>query len=243
MIRITGDTHGKIDRFSTAYFQDEEMWTNEDVLIVCGDFGFIWHDHFNAYGKQEDNDMLDILAAKPYEILFVDGNHENFDELYRYPEEERYGAPVHKIRDNIYHLERGYVYTIQGKTFFTFGGAYSYDKQWRLMMRAGWWSQEQPSDEEYERAMASLQAVDHKVDYILTHTAPASAVERLKLFLPPKERGFKTLHPEDYRLTSTLDMIMHDTQFRCWYCGHWHHDKKVADNMHFLYYEVVALDE
>ena len=45
-------------------------------------------------------------------------------------------------------LKRGECYTIEGKTFFTFGGAYSID---RLLRKEGvsWWWQELPSPEEF----------------------------------------------------------------------------------------------
>ena len=88
MIHIRGDTHGDF-----TYFTDEQMpgqsgWTSADKLIVTGDFGFV----FSSYRAERSN--LDELAGKPYEILFLDGNHENFDLLEKCPEEERYGAPV-----------------------------------------------------------------------------------------------------------------------------------------------------
>ena len=51
--------------------------------------------------------MLNFLAKKPYEVLFCEGNHENFNELFKYPVVEIYGGKAHKIRENIYHLMRG----------------------------------------------------------------------------------------------------------------------------------------
>ena len=39
MIYITGDTHGDIKRFKT---RSAKKLTKDDILIVCGDFGFLW---------------------------------------------------------------------------------------------------------------------------------------------------------------------------------------------------------
>lgn len=217
-IYITGDTHGDIGRFSDICIGTE----NNDKLIVCGDFGFIWHDSKDHTGKAADDSQLDALSNKTYEILFIDGNHENFNELYSNPEIEKYGAPVHKIRDNIYHLERGRIYNIEGNTFFTFGGAYSIDKAYRKQ-NISWWPHELPTNEEYKRAINSLKAAGNKVDYIITHTCPGEIV---KLML------HKITSPEEYELNGFFDWIMHETEFKQWYFGHWHTDESKSFNLH-----------
>lgn len=122
MISITGDRHGEEARFSDTALPDQSKWTEADKLIIAGDFGFVFQGEKQFISERN---KLDTLAEKKYEILFVDGNHEGFDFLFNYPEEVRYGAPVRRIRDNVFWLQRGYVYTIEGKTFFVMGGAYS----------------------------------------------------------------------------------------------------------------------
>ena len=42
--------------------------------------------------------QLDALAALPYTILFLDGNHECFPEIFAYPEEMWNGGRIHRIR-------------------------------------------------------------------------------------------------------------------------------------------------
>ena len=156
MIYITGDTHGEINRFSPAFIPYEDKLTADDILIVCGDFGFVFYNENQyQYEYNVDEKALDELSKKPYTILFIDGNHENFERLYHYPEIEKFGAPVHKIRNNIFHLERGRIYTIQNKTFFTFGGAYSIDRYMR-QKNISYWEQELPKDEEYKRGVRAL---------------------------------------------------------------------------------------
>ena len=59
-------------------------------MIVCGDAGLVWH------GDKSDDPQLDRLEALPFTVLFVDGNHENFDALKEYPVEQWHGGMVHK---------------------------------------------------------------------------------------------------------------------------------------------------
>ena len=80
MIYITGDTHGDINRFFDGGALDTKL-TENDTLIICGDFGFVWFDESTPVGFNQDNDELDRLSYKPYTILFVDGNHENHNSL------------------------------------------------------------------------------------------------------------------------------------------------------------------
>lgn len=217
MIYITGDTHGELARFS-----DERIPAAAgDKVIIAGDFGFVLHNN------QDEKNKLDALAKKPYEILFLDGNHENFPVLETYPDAEQWGAPVKRIRDNIYWLRRGYVYTIEGSTFFTFGGGYSIDKEWReryqfICGKKIWFEEELPSPEEYRRAIRNLQACNGKVDYILTHTAPRTII--------PRVIG-KTPDPHENELNGFLDWIYHEMQFKKWYFGHLHADMQVNDQM------------
>ena len=98
---------------------------------MCGDFG-IWHD--NA----EERYWLKWLNNKPFTTVFVDGNHENFDRLYsdEFPIVDFHGGKAHKIRDNIYHLMRGYVFEFDGKRFFCLGGASSHDISDGILDRA-----------------------------------------------------------------------------------------------------------
>lgn len=238
MIYITGDIHGKIDRFFDCGLLDGKL-TQEDTLIICGDFGFVWFDENNPMGLRRDNDELDKLSCKPYTILFIDGNHENHDMLSKYPETKRYGDAVHKIRDNIYHLERGKIYTIEGHTFFTFGGAYSIDKNIR-QEHISWWSGELPSKEEYERGIRAIKDADYRVDYIITHTCPT---ELIKTFL------HRIPDPHDGELTGFFDYLMYEVDFKRWFFGHWHTDNCYNFNLHgkeksfrAMYFDAIPLD-
>ena len=123
-VYITGDCHGDFRKFSTDSFPEQKGLSRDDFVIVCGDFG-LWHD------TKDERYWLNWLQSKPFTLLFVDGNHENFDRLYsdEFPIIDFHGGKVHKIRENVYHLMRGHVFELCGKKFFAFGGASSHDIQ------------------------------------------------------------------------------------------------------------------
>ncbi len=224
MVYVTGDTHGEHSRFYTGLLHQDGGLSENDYLIVCGDFGYVFND--NAYEKR----FLDDLEKLPYTIAFVDGNHENFPAIYSYPIVAWHGGRAHRIRKNIFHLMRGEVFGIEGKLFFVFGGAYSVDKYMRIEGRS-WWQQELPCKEEYENAVHNLEIHDYSVDYILTHTMPREMITRFG--------AYQDEH--DMELTEFLDLIYHEVDFRHWYCGHWHSDKDITDNFTVLWYDIKEL--
>lgn len=84
MIFVTGDTHGDFYRFSLEEFPEQKEMTRDDTMIICGDFGGVWCGD-ERDNEELDNEELDKLAQLPFTIVFVSGNHENFDALARYP--------------------------------------------------------------------------------------------------------------------------------------------------------------
>ena len=169
MLYTVGDTHGNQYKWVE---QIEPILSPSDIILICGDFGVgFWN---GRYWSEET--FYDFLSEQEYTVLFIDGNHENFDKLNSYPVETWCGGNVHKIRNNnVIHLMRGEVYCIDGNTIFVMGGGYSIDK-YRRTEGVSWWSQEMPSEEEYLSALANLDKVGNNVDYIITHTAPSETV-------------------------------------------------------------------
>lgn len=224
MIYFTGDTHGDHLRFIEGNMPGESVWTPEDYLIVCGDFGYVFTD------SDQEHQFLDFLAQKPYTICFCDGNHENFTRLNQYPQEQWNGGRIHRIRANIIHLMRGQVFTIGGKKIFTMGGAYSIDK---YMRKEGysWWKEELPSVEEYREAISSLEACGKSVDYVVTHTAPREIIRRLG--------KYPDVH--DMELTGFLEWVMYEVQFEKWFFGHWHWDGEIDHKFRAIWFDVVGV--
>ena len=129
MVYLTGDTHGDIQRFK----QGKLRWLGKkDTVVVLGDFGFVWD------GSAAERKRLDWLRKRPYTILFLDGSHENYDLLAQYPETELFGGRVQSLGGNVYHVCRGSVLELEGKTYLCFGGAESQDKDDREP-GVNWW--------------------------------------------------------------------------------------------------------
>lgn len=100
MIYITGDIHREQDihKINPREFTVGDTLTENDYVIICGDFGCVWD------GSTGDNFWLKWLDSLPWNTLFIDGNHENFDVLNTYPIEEYKGGKVHRIRSKVFHL-------------------------------------------------------------------------------------------------------------------------------------------
>ena len=229
MIWVTGDTHGEQSRL--LYLERSCGLQAGDFLLVCGDFGCLWT------GSREEEKFLDLLAEREYTLCFIDGNHENFDLLNTYPEELWKGGRVHRIRQNILHLMRGQVFTLEGKTFFTMGGAFSPDRMTGNRMEPGvdYWEEEIPSEAELQEGRDNLARHENRVDYVLTHTAPKSVVWRLGM-----RSGF-LMGEQDKCLTDFLEDLKYDLEYRHWYFGHFHDDWKISDKMTLLFMDAVPL--
>ena len=230
-IFVTGDTHGQIDigKLTTKKFPEQKELTREDIVIVCGDFGAIWD------GAGGDRYIQNWWKDKPFTCCFVDGNHENFDLLNAYPVEEWRGGKVHKIADNIIHLMRGQVYEIDGKTFYTMGGADSIDKMHRKAY-VSWWPEEIPNYAEMEEGFKNLQAHNDNVDYIITHEGPQSVVSVMTRMAGV---GYT---PETYSVNAALDSLAHSVNFTHWFFGH-HHFDVIAGRFTCCYQQIYEITD
>lgn len=225
-IFITGDTHGEVDmsKLNSKKFPQGKNLTRDDYVIICGDFGGIWD------GSNTDKYVLNWYNKKPWTTLFVDGNHENFSLLKQYPVTEWNGGRVHKISDSIYHLMRGQVFVLNGKKFFTFGGASSIDRQFREE-HINWWREELPNQFECRKAMETLEANNYSVDYVITHCLPMDIV---KLFFGEYARQDTA--------TKFLQEVYETVDYKKWFCGHYHTDLEIIDlRIQMLYQNIIEL--
>lgn len=222
-IYLTGDTHGMLDigRLTERFELDDKL-TKQDYLIILGDAGILWN-------QVDDEDVHRILEKLPVTTLWIDGNHENFDLLEKYPESYWNGGRVHRISESIIHLCRGQVFEIDGRTFFTFGGGNSIDKFWRLPS-VSWWPQEMPTNFEYEEGISNLEQNNWQVDYVLTHTCPTFVARQL----------VTSMHPGEEPLQEYLNHVAERLAFKEWFFGHWHMDTKV-EKFRCLYRDIVEL--
>lgn len=224
---VTGDTNGNSKRLLNYNYND---LTKEDYLIILGNFGFVFE------GDKYEDVFLDKLNKLPVTLLFVDGNHENFDKLAMYPEIKWNGGKVGKIRDSIFHLKRGEVFTIGTKTFFVMGGGHSADKEWRKE-GVSWWPQEMPSKLEYINAITNLKKVNCKVDYILTHSCSKTTLPIVSAFA-----GMKGAIIED-PLSDFLFRIEKLVSYEHWYFGHYRIDEEeIVEKQTALYKKIKKIN-
>ena len=247
MVFATGDCHGNFRRFEPECFPEQLSMGRDDCMIICGDFGGVW------FGDVRDNRGLDKLEALPFTVLFVSGNHENFEALAKYPVEEWHGGKVHRIRPHVLHLMRGQIFDIEGYTFFTMGGASSHDvtdgilepddpqleKKIQILNMLGglyrinhisWWKEELPSDKEYQEARRNLEQVSYEVDYVISHCAPSGVVDKL---------GHGYQHDE---LTDFFEEIRQRMKFHYWLFGHYHDNQNISHDgkEYVLLYEQIV---
>lgn len=227
-IFVTGDVHGGAEygssRFSSKSWPDGRTLSRDDVVVVAGDFGFVWD------GSNTDRYWLDWFESKPWTTCFVDGNHENHRMLAELPETEWNGGRVHVARPHVLHLMRGEVFDIAGTTVLAMGGAASHDREWRKEGKS-WWPEEMPSETEMERCRRNLDAAGWKVDYAVTHEAPADLAGDLCWEC---NRPF-----EDDPLQNFLGEIDRRLDFKTWFFGHYH-DDEWRDGRHRLIYRDIV---
>lgn len=220
-------------------------------MIVCGDFG-LWHDN------KTERWWLNWLEEKSFTVLFVDGNHENFDRLYNeFEVMDFHGGKAHKIRENIYHLMRGYVFDLCDKKFFAFGGASSHDiddgildrkdfqidrelvNEYNRRTRRGemlrinhvsWWKEEMPSPEEMDFGLKTLNDNKNDVDFIVSHCAPSHVAASISA---------GTYKPD--MLTNYFETISQTVNFKKWFFGHYHNDIAVDDKYILLYDQIIRI--
>ena len=252
MIYITGDTHGDFRRFSKKKMMKKSFELSEqDYVIICGDFGLCW-------SKDGTFDYeCKLFANKKYTILWVQGNHENYDMIAEYPIEKWHGGTVrHIVRDKVILLERGQVFEIEGHTFFTFGGASSHDIQGGILDREdadfkkkklklkekklfyrinheSWWKEELPNEAEMDEGRKNLAEHGYKVDYVITHCCTNRMQEKLN------EEYKRELEPDV--LTNYFQEIDEKLKYKHWYCGHYHMDLSFDKKHTILYHEIIEL--
>lgn len=214
---LTGDTHGSFER--VVRFARANNLTANDTIIVLGDASI------NYEGRDTDHDqgIRDMLAPLACTVFCLHGNHDT--RPYRldcYRREIWHGGVTYVEDDypNIRFAEDGEVYDFDGTKALVCGGAYSIDAPRRKREHMIWYPDEQPDDAVKAKVEARLDSLDWKVDVMLTHTCPY------------KHRPTEMMSPDinqanvDISTELWLDAVEDRLDYKQWYCGHWHTDKR-----------------
>ncbi len=220
MVYITGDIHGDLSDLDN---RNIGKLKKGDTLIVAGDFGFLWDN------SKSELKSLKKLSKRKYTIAFVEGVHENFDMIESHESVEFFGSTALKIADNIYCLKRGEIYTIEDKSFFTLGGGGA-DDPFENLDPDPINDKAMPTDEQLKSAVDKLQSVKKRVDYIITHEAPASVKKLIR-----RDSNINDLN-------IFFDTLLHNARYKHWYFGSLHTDRTLSNHMTCVWQEVIKID-
>ncbi|CCY80170.1 putative uncharacterized protein [Mycoplasma sp. CAG:877] len=217
MIYITGDIHRD---FSRIYKLKKD---SDNMLIVLGDVGI------NYYLNEEDKNCKEYLKKLKLKLFCVRGNHEERPEnIATYKEVEMFCGKVFIEEEypNLIFAKDGEVYNIDGKKILVIGGAYSVDKEYRLLHGYKWFKEEQLTKEEMDTILDKVKS--KHFDIVLTHTCPYKYEPR-EVFMQGLDQS-----KVDKSMEHFLDEIEEKISYDKWYCGHYHTEKQV-DKLEFMF--------
>lgn len=227
-VYVTGDTHG------TKYLakilpKNLEKYEKGDIIFITGDFGLI----YRCANEELEEKYLRVLNESGLVFCFIDGDRENYDRLAKYPVTQWNGGKVHKIKENIYHLLRGEIYTVDDKKILCLGGASTVFKE-RTIEHRTWWKEENISEADINNALYNLKLRNMKVDYILTHTCPLNAGFMIQ------EDEIDALKLQDENCLK-LEKIYENAEFKKWCFGHFHKDIELDDKFTCVFQSVIKI--
>ena len=226
MIYITGDKHGNYS--DIFYFCNKYKTSINDIMIILGDAGI------NYYLDERDYVLKEKLKELPITLFCIHGNHE----------ERPYNISTYKtklFKSGIVYYEEEYpnilfakdaeIYDFNNNKTLVIGGAYSIDKNFRLIMGYNWYKSEQPNNEIKSEVKKVLKDNNYKIDIILSHTCPYKYIP-YEVFMSGIDQSIVDNTTEEF-----LDEIEGNTNYKRWYCGHFHTDK-IIDKIRFMMYDI-----
>lgn len=188
-IIVAGDIHADWEMLNKLLREE-----NPDILLQVGDFGY-W-----PRFKQHSLDRIE--NPNNTQIYFCPGNHEDWDALDSFHEEE--------IAPNIHYMRKGTRLELpDGRNIMFIGGAYSVDKAWRTPGLT-WFPQEIIVDND-------LKGIDERnIDIVISHTCPEEFIMKGLPF-------FDKIHDPSRR---HLSLVLENARPKEWYFGHWHEPQR-----------------
>lgn len=218
MIFLTGDIHGDKERFNLIA---KSGITKKDVLIICGDFGFVWD------GSKAEHKLLKWIGKRKYQIFFVDGCNENHKLLNEYPDVTIFGGKAKKISGNLYMFNRGEIFEIHGKKVFAFGGGDNTLATQEQMLHG----LNLPTPHEMQNASENLKLHKDSVDIVVTHDVPT----RIKTIINLEDNELSHLH-------TFLEDICATVNFNTWFFGKYHSNRLIPPCYKMLFDDVIRFE-
>ena len=217
MIYITGDMHRE-------FYRLHDIEKNKDnMLIILGDAGI------NYYLDERDKLLKEQLNSYNIKLFCVQGNHEEKPKnISTYKEIDMFGGKVYIEEEypNLIFAKNGELYDIDNKKVLVIGGAYSVDKNYRIIYGHPWFKDEQLSKEEKDNILNKYK--NEHIDIILSHTCP--------LKYEPTEVFMKGIDQSDVdkSMEQFLNKVEESINYDKWYCGHYHTEKQI-DKLEFMF--------
>lgn len=217
MIYITGDTHRE-------FYKLHDVEKNKDnMLIILGDVGI------NYYLDERDKKLKEQLNSYNIKLFCIQGNHEERPEkISTYKEIDMFGGKVFIEEEypNLIFAKNGELYDIDNKKVLVIGGAYSVDKNYRIIYGYPWFKDEQLNKEEMDNILNKYKG--QYIDIVLSHTCP--------LKYEPTEVFMKGIDQSDIdkSMERFLDKVEQSINYDKWYCGHYHTEKQI-DKLEFMF--------
>lgn len=243
-IYITGDLHGQIENIKqfVEYNYDTHCFDGSDIMILLGDAGF------NYFLNKKDDEIKEAVSKLPFTFFVIRGNHEErpgyLHEDYKHTGSWR----TEVFFENLVYVEAKYpkikyamdgpnLYKIKNYSTVIYPGAYSVDKEYRLMNGWHWFRGEQLTEEEREWGLSLARGLE--VDLVLSHTAPLEFEPR-DLFLSSINQSTVDKSMEKY-----LQEIHETVDYKLWCWGHYHASRAYPPDKKshvMLYKEIQDLD-
>lgn len=229
MFILNADPHGDYNKIETFCYK--VGLTSDDTIILLGDVAF------NYLGDERDDIRKKRLSNMPCNFLCIHGNHERRPHtLPQYILKDYSGGKVwvDEKYPNVMFAKDGEIYNLDGFKCIAIGGAYSVDKDYRLMMGYHWFEDEQPSNEIKKYVEEKLDKNNWTIDFVFSHTCPIS--------YEPREVFLKGLDQTKVDKTTEIWLggIEYKLNYKKWYIGHFHTDKSI-DKMRFLFDDFIEL--
>lgn len=222
MIWITGDKHGQLEPFLQS--RNYKKIKKNDILIVCGDFGFFWNE-----SKQELKN-LKWLSKRKFKIAFVEGCNENQQILEKYPLTNWNGGRARLIHENIIQLLNGEFYSIENKKILAYGGGFTENTKKSNQNFNDY--NTISVDNQVDNLVHNMKKADQSFDLIISHEAPSSIAP--------------CLEQDDFHcnyINHILEEIRTHAKFTGWFFGKYHIDKLIPPRYYAMFNEILPFED